>query len=585
MRLVRSLFLAVVVITLANGAYAAQIPRSLFNTDPTNLYFMTQPTAFSGPNRQMFLNNLDFLNTIFLQVGGQMNLPSDTLTVKLYDGCGTLVTQASQVFDNSGLTTPTSMKYIQITLPAAVPLVYNAYYYLDFKTNLAGQATFVANTDRHLLGKLTAGDVGEVSFPDKKRDVMYILDGTTDSSKAQYPIPTTNIACPSRCVLANPSGVENVSYRPDQQFNILIRERNAANAPKGSFWSDYTAGTIAALKQEIGTMLQGTTADPSLRETYPYNNYSQGIGQPFYYGQMNFYIAIEDPAVDTLSNTGKGYRGFHHCANIDGTIEVVTGNLGYGGAPGLMWGEVNRPAPNTGGWGTGMRRIMVHEVFGHGLPSLFDEYIDTGATTGYQSATTAAAVGYGYMANYLPISSGCNEWCGGTQPVSWLVGQMAADRDAACWSQTSQAACNAPGGSALCRWIGGLAAIPYWGTYKCIPLNAATYSIGTNCSAFGNHGCYPLGPWGSSQGGIMDVVQPNGKIMVSTHQATPVKGFTSHVETHIKDMLDCVFPVANCSAVQSRCANLVARYGTAGNGYQTFLQSAKACDNGTVRRR
>jgi hypothetical protein len=586
MSLFRSLWLALPMATVANTAFATQVSRTLMNTDASNLYFMTMPTAFVGtPNRQMFLNNLDFANSLWLQVGGQMNIASNTISLKIYDGCGTLVTQTTKVFDNSGLTTPTSKKFVEIPL-GSLPLVYGAYYYFDFKLNLA-QPTFVANTDRFGRGTLTAGDVSELMFPDKKRDVMFILSGTADSNKAAFAPATTNIACPSRCILANPSGVENVSYGADQQFNIVIRERvGSMNPANGSFWSDQTAGTIAMLKQEIAAMLAGTSTDPALRETYPYNNYAQGPGQPFYYPQTNFYIAIEDPAVDVPSSNGNGHRGFHHCANIDASIEVVTGPFGYGAALGYMFGEVNRPAASTSGWGTGMRRVSVHEVFGHGVPALADEYIVTSASgSDYHNVGLMQNFVSGYVANALPISSGCTEWCGGTQPVSWLIGQMGADRDAACWSKTTQSTCESPGGFAVCRWIGGLPAIPYWGTNQCIPVNAAKYSIGTNCPAFGNHGCYPLAPMGTAGAAIMDVVQPSGFIMQSWHQQTSPPGFTSHGETHIKDMLDCVFPVMACQATPSRCTNLGARYGTAGSGYKTFLKNANACDAGFLRRR
>jgi hypothetical protein len=252
-----------------------------------------------------------------------------------------------------------------------------------------------------------------------------------------------------------------------------------------------------------------------------------------------------------------------------------------------MWGEVNRPAPNTGGWGTGMGRVAVHEAFGHGVPALMDEYIWTGSSGTVHSTTLMSQVYAANLPNGLPISTGCNEWCGGTQPVSWLVGQMAGDRDAVCWSKTTQSSCESPGGTAVCRWIGGLSAIPYWGTNKCIPVNASQYSIGVNCSAFGNHGCYPLAPNGTQGAAIMDVVQPSGFIMQSAHN-TPfggVAGFTSHIETHIKDMLDCVFPLQPCLATPSRCTNLAARYGTPGSGYKPYLQKAHACEGNLITRR
>jgi hypothetical protein len=247
-----------------------------------------------------------------------------------------------------------------------------------------------------------------------------------------------------------------------------------------------------------------------------------------------------------------------------------------------MLGDVNRPAPNSGGWGATMRHPMVHEVFGHGVPALFDEYVATGASGGYLNVQLMSG---GNLANAIPLSAGCGQWCGGTQPVSWLVGQMSGDRDSVCWSMTTPLGCERPGGLAVCRWIGELPAIPYWGSYKCIPASASRYDIGVNCSAFGNHGCYPLAPKGTSGGAIMDVLQPSGSIMQSGHTSPGVPGFTSHIENYLKDILDCVFPVSACQAPAARCTNLIAQYGTPGSGYKAFLQNARACENGFIRRR
>jgi hypothetical protein len=340
-------------------------------------------------------------------------------------------------------------------------------------------------------------------------------------------------------------------------------------------------------------MLEGTVGAPALRETYPFNNYpmggNPGLGWGSYYPQMNFYIAVEDPAVDGTAATGNGiYRGFHYCANIDAIIDVVDGSLPWGGATGWFHGDVQRiGGPGSTGWGAAMRSALVHEVFGHGFSALSDEYITTSASGSWRTGVLATP--NTNAPNRLPISTGCNEWCGGTQPVSWLVSQMssASDPHSACWSKTTQSTCENPGGSALCRWIGGLASIPYWSTYQCIPLNAARYNIGTSCGSYGNHGCYPLAPNGTSGAGIMDVVQPNGAIMQSFHSSTPAPGFSNAVENTIKDLLDCSFNVSPCySSAETRCANLFARYGATGTGFLPFLQFGKACDpGGWIRRR
>ena len=241
-----------------------------------------------------------------------------------------------------------------------------------------------------------------------------------------------------------------------------------------------------------------------------------------------------------------------------------------------------------------MRSVAVHEVFGHGIAALADEYVQTvkqaNSNTGYIANDST---GLGYRPNMLPISTGCSEWCEGLQPVSWVITQMqnSADNDLSCWSLNKQTTCDTPpDGKAACRWIGGLPAIPYWGSYKCIPLNAAKYNVGINCDAYGDQGCYLLAPRGTDSSAIMDVVQPNGMIMQSFHSSDSEKasGFSSPVENYIRDLMDCVFNPNPCGAAGAkRCTDLLSRHATPNNGYINFLQSALSCeaDGVTSRRR
>jgi hypothetical protein len=200
----KAVIVALAALICTQTAEAAQVFRNNMNSSPDNLVFLDS-VPFQ-PRRQMFMNNLDYLTSVYVAVGGVMAFSSSSITVKVFDGCGTLVAQSSATFDNSGLTTATSWKYVQVAFPS-VPLTYNKYYILQ--TELAFPKV-VANTDRYGWGRLLDLN-GRVAFPEKKQDLVMLVQGTTEQSKTFYPNETSNIACPTRCLLANPSGVENVS--------------------------------------------------------------------------------------------------------------------------------------------------------------------------------------------------------------------------------------------------------------------------------------------------------------------------------------------------------------------------------------
>jgi hypothetical protein len=495
-------------------------------------------------------------------------------------------------YDNSGITTAGSYKFVEVGL-GKLTVTYGKYYFID--VSVKGNSPLMMNTDRYVNGRMIGPDTDLVSFPTKKRDLMFSVLGKVDSTKG-FASPTSNILCPAKCLLANPSGVENKSYGVDNSVNVIFRERST-NQSKGSFWADFKATNgIATLKKELGDVIQGKNGGIAIANTFPYAGYYVNDNPSYqaqYYGNMNFYIALEDPAVD-VDGPGAPMRGFNYCANIDVVVDVVDAPNGYGGAVGMFHGEIGRPGPNTTGWGADMSDVMVHEAFGHGAAALDDEYIMTDAQPGYTEVHTAKEV-FGYMPNALPLStSGCNEWCGGTKSLSTLMSTMksAGDFGYPCWAKTTKAQCTPATipleTEAQCRWIGDLPAISYWGTHKCIPLNVANYDLGTSCATHGNDGCYPLAPYGTTSGAVMDVVQPNAGIMQSFHATDKtVSGFGTHVENHIKDLLDCVLSVVPCSGSNAtRCNKLISRYATPGNGYVTFLQTSLACSaDGWIRRR
>jgi hypothetical protein len=187
--------------------------------------------------------------------------------------------------------------------------------------------------------------------------------------------------CPGRCTPLVPS--EHAEYIAEFRFNVIIREQTATN--KGSFWTDSQIDpTLAMLRQNIHQMIEGDATSRGVQETAPYDEV-----YPF----MNFYIALEDPAHDPDS-----LRGLLHSANIDAAIDVVTGRQPYGG--GSFTGGVKRQSPDDASWGPKMLFTLPHELLGHGIALLADEYALN---------TTPLAPG---LSHYRPNSDpiGCPSW-------------------------------------------------------------------------------------------------------------------------------------------------------------------------------
>ncbi len=67
----------------------ATVTRTNFNATMENIVFIHATPSRSGPHSQLFLNNLDYIKSIHLAVGGNVTWPqTDTLTLILSDGCG-----------------------------------------------------------------------------------------------------------------------------------------------------------------------------------------------------------------------------------------------------------------------------------------------------------------------------------------------------------------------------------------------------------------------------------------------------------------------------------------------------------------
>ena len=300
---------------------AVQEPRYLFNAYRNHVKLIAMPEQ--ERHRQIFQNNLDHLDTIVLQIGGNVTIDlQDSMTVTILDGCGARLFNTTVSLETSGLTSEEA--FTDVVIPVGIALDYGRYYMLEVSTlraSFIGGAKLVLNTDQASGRHVDRGAL--LVYPQKKQDILYYFAGTADSSKPVFPPwfdpdhPTnpvtpfnTNVMCPGRCIPLVPG--EHAEYIAAFRFNVIIREQTATN--KGSFWTDFQADpSLAILRENIRQMLEGDATIPGVREMAPYDEF-----YPF----MNFYIALDDPANDPDS-----LRGFLHCANIDAAIDVVTGSL------------------------------------------------------------------------------------------------------------------------------------------------------------------------------------------------------------------------------------------------------------------
>jgi hypothetical protein len=318
----------------------------------------------------------------------------------------------------------------------------------------------------------------------------------------------------------------------------------------------------------------------SLPSVSPFNQY---LGTDFW-KQMNVYVAISSPAEDP-----SGAQALVFCANIDAEVNLVTNGIGYGsrpygGSPGGFSGQVPRPAITAPQWamwpdrlpGSGSNYfVLVHEVFGHGVGALTDEYLSRNRGTDPRPVHSQ-----GYRANSVPLT--CEGLCQSAQSVTELQAMMTGDVDAVCWNLTTEATCANPGGNAVCHWIGNLPPISYWGAHTCIPHNVSQYNIGQQCEA--NTGCFPLAYAGTS-GSYLGVARPGSAIMQSSHM---FPGFSGAVENYLSDMMECVFTKTCDQYPTSKCTTFQNKWGTPDNGWFSAFEQANACEDtieGTIYRR
>ncbi len=591
------------------------------------------PATPADPYTQTFVNNLDTLQSLSLYISGP-GCANDNVIVQFYDGCRNnfLGTGSGPINTSTLQAGQTRLVTIPILPPNGIAMAYGKYYSVDVSTKCA---KVVTNTDEYNMGIGMTPETGEgfhgqwgteTTYPLKKQDLMFELDGTTTIAKAVDPNPTTNVACSnpagswaSQCLPVYP---ENGVGGARNYLNVLIRESHKdmgwPTASDNSFWLDYTynsspPGTVnSILIPEIKLALDQTLGgnQPALRQTAPWSTLWGAGANP---AKMNFYVSVQDPRRDPF-----GTRGVTNCANIDLYIDLQDDPGMHLGPAGASFGAraffeafVWRAGANLAGWGdTGEstggseRELFLREPFGS--MGLGDEFFC--APIAGSTCTPSTSPPF-YSLNTAP--PGCDDptssnWCASHHPVSWLVAMSQSNpRDWAngCWSSTvSQTQCLA---NPNCMWIQGLPNVSYYAPYTCIPSTIGEYDIGIDC---GGAACY-LGGGSLLSSPIITVNagQPGDLIMQEGNEQRFVltNGIWSAEQTlgepgygpllpQMTLLLECLFPTDCARYDQVACDDFVAKwdggwYGeppsTRNPNNTSFMQAGLACVNGISKRR
>jgi hypothetical protein len=560
------------------GYPSALVQRQNDNAAATNLAWASDFTSAKVHAKQMFLNNLTQIGSVSVLLGNWGSNTSDYVTLKIGTACGGGT--GWQYWGGATVQLPAGQSTTWATIPLFLPMnvTYNASYIIEVSTQHAQLATNrnsyrwgrrVLATDALNPQHLSFGNL--LAFQDstgpkqKKQDLMFVIRGSADTATPLRPVPTTNMACPSSCILVGSS--ENApGGDPSAAFNVLVREVRGLpdrTYAGGSFYSDDIPTLRAAIRSNL---IEGPIGYGALDHTPPLSDW--------YGSRMNFYIAREDPSWDP-----EYLRGFMHCANIDAIVDVNTGTYLGAFSGGALEGTVGDPR-------TGQQRgITMHEVFGHGL-GLTDQYVCWGDTcrlgTNYsRNSPDAVLLGSGSTACADPSTA---NWCASSLTVDQLITAMQGDQSYACWSM-SPAQCGAS--SATCHDIRGQN-IPYFGAHTCVPKSVVHYDIGIGCLP--QSGCYIGIAYG---GGIvaLDVAQPSVPVMHSTHNVLDshyFPGYGGAVEAQIRTMLDCFFDTTGCASYDyATCQAFQDKWdGGAPNPLnEAIFLDANACALGTNVRR
>lgn len=526
------------------GGTKGQVPRSNINIEHDNVELVGATEGL----RQQFLNNLNHLDLLKLKFHGPV-VSSTPVTVTLRGPCDLVLATSSVTIDEGQIA---SGAWAWIDVPFDVDVPYGQY--LTFEvTTPSYNPTVVLNQNRYELGRMLDQAVWAYGFPYKKRDLMFQAIGQADESTDWTPHVTTNVICPDRCRVV---GTEHNAWNVRNHFNVAVVGGSSLTA--GSFFSDYLAGDLAALSNDVREALEGDSANPGIRETAPFAEL---------YPEMNFYLAVADPAVDTRRE-----KGIPNCANIDAFIYIVEPPAPYGG--GSFNGGIVRPAIGAHGWGPSQRRDLRHEVFGHGIGHLTDEYVSQAAWS------YAAPYHLAFTPNSVPI--GCPSWCTSYTPMKSVANDLSKQGFGACFA-FDDAECVAH--SAECFFVGGIVPpVSYYDGVRCVPKQIVLENIGRDCLP--DTGCYIGAPLTTSPPQALNVAQPNSQIMQSGHVVgTGMNpGFAGGPERTMRTLMACMFPLTCAGYDAVGCAAFEAQWSTT-PGYEAFAQFGSACEGTTYRRR
>ncbi len=539
--------------------------NSLFGIEKSFDHYQTRPL------RQLFMNNFGELERIGIFIGGPIykEKRDDVLFVTVLDGCENVIFETRVPIDVQ--VAKNSVRIIWV--PIGIDLNYGEYYYFEVGTKhggFDGSGGIMTNADNYTYGRMFSSNEYEgfhsLGYPEKKRDIMFVIEGGVSSDQLHMPIPTTNILCEEKCHVL---GDEKTEGGPDMYFNVIVQE-SKESAGGGSFWNREEG--LVELKEALDRVLRGTseTVDGG-REVGTF-----ATTPPFdeYLDKMNFYLAREDPEQDRGMK-----RGFFYCANIDARIVVRQNSASYGSF--AFSGELSLEDLSFG------KGMLQHEVMGHGIANLYEEYC-----LGKEEAVELSTAFY-------PNSDtiGCPSWCKGFLSVEELREEMSlSERSSLCWDH-DEAECDehkSLAGSQQCMRIGHLSkeTTDYYYPYKCVPRSLVRYNIGLDCE--GNSGCFIGVPQGNGIGANRAV--PGGSIMGAgvrgvdsvfsgSERMLPVaNGFTTPIEEHIRDIMDCMFPVS-CDNYPARCVGFVDKWGSQDNDLRTFAELGNGCEGSRNRRR
>ena len=562
---------------------------------PHNLSTKNQfEIGWTTPQKQTFVNDLYYMNTLSIKVAGPMRWATNDITFKLYDGCGNLLRQVTQTIHKAdGLSEPGSVK--KITFPVAVQMIPNKHYVFEVSERQF-QTKLIMNENafgwgRHYQGAVANGEeVMHLGFPYRKQDIVFDTTGSQSSVNTLF---ASNVMCPAKCKVIQ----ESNRYFPRFDFNVVVNQKksimvnnNKVGEESGSFWEHVNPNSpnldlTTDIRQRVKDLFLEPDSTTTLMSLSPYKE----LFTPGKFN-LNLYLAIEDPAKD------KGLHGLNYCANTDLLVSLDTAKRGsIRGLAGMATFKMDLITPSTdseqwtgdglaaGPWPAAEHKFtLVHEM-GHAIAGLADEY---GPIFGQFVSSVQHA-------NIQPNQdhSGCPSWCDSHRDVDWLKQHQTARSLASgfeihkCWEKQTKSSCESmtpvPGSvQSPCMWLDQSAVnhSPYWNGNRCIPIDTGSIDIGIGCN--GDTQCIAFTPWGHWQVST-NIARAGDKVMQSNQSGK----HTTQVEDHIRDTFECLFQTRCNQVNHAKCADFMQQWGNNNNDKMTLFSQGLACDGNWHNRR